>query len=294
MPIAEAQRGAAAAEALPGPLRRVRALLAAAHPAPAFAVTAVITALAAGAGRGAAGSALVAAAVLAGQLSVGWSNDRLDLRRDLATGRADKPLVAGTVGARAVGTAAGCALLLCVPLSLASGLAAGAAHLAGVVAAWAYNLGAKRTVLSWLPYAVAFGLLPAFVTLALPGHPWPAGWAVAAGALLGAAAHATNVLPDLDGDLATGVRGLPQRLGPRRARLLAAALLLAGAAVLVLGPGGRVGGAGLASLAATGLLACCVALPPRAGPGSRLPFLATLALVGLDVALLLLRGAALT
>ena len=66
-------------------------------------------------------------------------------------------------------------------LSLAAGRQAGAAHLTGVAAAWAYNLGVKRTAASWVPYALAFGLLPAFVTLGLPGRPWPPAWAMAAG-----------------------------------------------------------------------------------------------------------------
>lgn len=223
--------------------------------------------------------------MLAGQLSVGWCNDRVDFTRDVAAGRADKPLAAGILRPRTVTVAAGCALLLCVPLSLASGLAAGVAHLVGVAAGWAYNLGVKRTVLSWLPYALAFGLLPAFVTLGLPGAPWPPGWAVAAGALLGVGAHAANVLPDIADDLDAGIRGLPQRLGDRWARALAAAALLAASAVLVLGPPGRISAAGWAGLAVTGLLALAVTRP-----GRRLPFLAALGLAGLDVALLLLRG----
>jgi 4-hydroxybenzoate polyprenyltransferase len=253
----------------------------------------VITALAAASGRGAAGSVLVALSVLAGQLSVGWSNDRVDLRRDLATGRDDKPLVSGAVHPRTVAVAAGCALALCVPLSLANGLLAGTVHLVGVAAAWSYNLGVKRTALSPLPYAVGFGLLPAFVTLGLPGHPWPPAWAVAAGALLGMGAHAANVLPDIDGDLDTGVRGLPQRLGSRRTRALAALALLAASVLLVLGPAGPIGVAGWTGLGATGVLALTVGLPPRSGPHSRLPFLATLGLALLDVALLLLRGSSL-
>jgi len=39
--------------------------------------------------------------------------------------------------------------------------------------------------------------------------------ALVAAALLGFAAHFANVLPVLRADAATGVRGLPQRLGPR-------------------------------------------------------------------------------
>ncbi|MFI6447679.1 UbiA family prenyltransferase [Kitasatospora sp. NPDC050543] len=279
--------------------RRALGLLQACHPAPAAAVTAVSTALAAAGGRGPAGSALVALAVLSGQLSVGWCNDRVDLRRDTACGRTDKPLVSGAARPRTVAAAAGCALALCVPLSLANGAAAGAAHLAGVAAAWAYNLGVKRTVLSWLPYALAFALLPALITMALPGGPWPHWWAMAGGALLGVGAHAANVLPDIDDDLAAGVRGLPQRLGAGGARALAAAALLAASALLALGPAGRLGPGALLGLAATAALALAAAAPPRGhrgtgtGTQSRLPFLAALALAAVDVCWLLLRGAAL-
>lgn len=79
----------------------------------------------------------------------------------------------GSVGGGAVWAAAFAALLLCVPLSLACGPVAGAVHLAAVAAAWAYNVKLKATVLSWLPYALGFGSLPAVVTLSMPGRPWP-------------------------------------------------------------------------------------------------------------------------
>ncbi|MFD0527700.1 hypothetical protein ACFQ1I_11740 [Kitasatospora arboriphila] len=109
------------------------------------------------------------------QLSIGWSNDCIDSARDTAAGRADKPLARGalTAGAltpRAVGTAAAAALAAAVPLSLACGTRAGAAHLTGVAAGWAYNLRLKRTAASWLPYAVAFGaLLPSPRQTSRPG-----------------------------------------------------------------------------------------------------------------------------
>ncbi|QMU71040.1 UbiA family prenyltransferase [Streptacidiphilus sp. P02-A3a] len=267
-------------------------LLRAAHAEPTVAVTVLTTVLAAAWGRGPGGTVLVGLAVLSGQLSVGWSNDVIDRRRDLAAGRRDKPLVTGAVPHRTAAVAAGCALLLCVPLSLAVGLSAGLAHLGGVAAGWAYNLGVKRTVLSWLPYALGFALLPALVTLGLPGHPRPPLWLLGAGALLGVGAHAANVLPDIDDDLAAGVRGLPQRLGGRGARALAAGALLAASALLVLGPAGPPGPSGWAGLAVTGALGVAVVLPLGARPGSRLPFLATLGLAGVDVALLLLRGGA--
>ncbi|WP_063794532.1 UbiA family prenyltransferase, partial [Kitasatospora sp. MBT63] len=274
--------------AVPAAGRAVRPLplLRACHPAPAAAVTLFATAFAAGCGRGPAGCALTGAAVAAGQLSVGWSNDLIDHRRDLAARRRDKPLAAGELDPAVLRAAAGAALLVCVPLSLAAGAAAGAAHLAGVAAGWAYNLGLKRTVLSWAPYALAFGLLPAFVTLGLPGGPWPPPWLTAAAVLLGTGAHFANVLPDLADDLAAGVRGLPQRLGRAGAGAVAALLLGCASAVLVAGPPGPVGGAGRAVLVATVLLVLPAVLLPR----TRWPFLAALAVAGIDVVLLLARG----
>jgi len=50
--------------------------------------------------------------------------------------------------------------------------------------------------------------------------------------LLGISAHFANALPDLLDDAETGVRGLPQILGPRASGLVTAATLL-GATVLI-------------------------------------------------------------
>ncbi|MGW0363792.1 UbiA family prenyltransferase [Streptomyces sp. NPDC002990] len=276
----------AAAPSVSADARRARlsGLVVACHPVPAAAVTLLAAALTAAVGRGLPGAALTVGAVAVGQLSVGWCNDRADHRRDLATGRRDKPLVAGTVGPATVAGAAALTLLLCVPLSLACGPLAGAVHLAGVAAAWAYNLGLKSTPFSWLPYALAFGLLPAFVTLGLPGAPWPPPWLTAAAALLGAGAHFANVLPDIDDDLATGVRGLPQRLGARPAAVLAGLLVLGSTVALVTGPPGRVTAYGWMLLAVTAAALLLAAFRP----GGRLPFLATMAVAGADVVLLLM------
>ncbi|MFK4148858.1 UbiA family prenyltransferase [Streptomyces sp. NPDC004065] len=271
--------------------RRVPVLLRCCHVEPALAVTVFATALAVAAGRGRAGSAAVAAAVLAGQLSIGWCNDAADAQRDTACARTDKPLATGELAPRAAAVAAGAALVVSVPLSLLSGVAAGAANLAVVASGWAYNLRLKHTLLSPLPYAVAFGSLPAFVTLGLPAPSWPAWWAVTAGALLGVGAHLVNVLPDIDDDLATGVRGLPQRLGPRACRRLAPFVMLTAVGVVVAGPPGAVTASGRVLAATAGAVAVAgTALPPRTAPGRR-PFRAALAVAGLAVAQLLLGGA---
>lgn len=258
------------------------------HPGPTVAVTALVTALVAASGRDAAGCVLAAAAVLTGQLSVGWCNDAVDAGRDAAAGRSGKPIVAGLVSARAVRAAAVAALVVCVPLSLACGLTAGVAHLVGVAAAWAYNLGLKGTALSWLPYAVGFGMVPAFVAAQQPGGPWPAWWAVAAGALLGCAAHLANVLPDIAGDMATGVRGWPQRIGAERVRALMPLPLVAASLLLVVAPPGPAGAAGWAGLAAVAV--CAAAGVLLGGRSPRVPFAAAIAAAGVDIALLLANG----
>ncbi|WP_248502461.1 UbiA family prenyltransferase [Streptomyces sp. D2-8] len=280
-------------EVRPRATRRVPALLRSCHLEPALAVTVLATVLAVAAGRGAAGSAAVAAAVLAGQLSVGWCNDAADARRDTICGRRDKPVATGELPPRAVAVAAGAALALCVPLSLLSGLAAGAAHLGMVATGWSYNLLFKHTLLSPLPYAAAFGALPAFVTLGLPSPSWPAWWAVAAGALLGVGAHLVNVLPDIQDDLATGVRGLPQRLGRGACRRLAPSLMLAAVCVLVTGPPGGVGRSGWALAGAAAAVSVAGTALPR-DVRSRWPFRAAVIVAGMAVAQLLLHGSDMT
>ena len=273
---------------------RVAALVLACHPGPALAVTVLATLLAVAAGASAGTSALVALAFGAGQLSIGWSNDWVDAARDVAVGRTDKPVATGSVTSTTVGAAALVAAAAAVPLSLALGVAAGLAHLVGVASGWAYNLGLKSTAWSWLPYAVTFGLLPAVVTLALPGSPPPPAWAVAAGALLGVGAHLVNVLPDLEDDAATGVRGLPHRLGRRASSLIAPAVLTAASLLVVLGPAGAPGPAGWAALALAVGLAGVAAGSATTSGRRRLPLLATVLVAVVDVVLLLSSGGALT
>jgi len=267
----------------------VRALVRACHPEPTAAVTAVSAALAASVGRGVAGTVATAAAVLAGQLSVGWMNDYLDRDRDVRSGRGDKPVATGVLDPAVLRAATAVAAVAVVPLSLLSGLFAGSLHLLAVVSAWAYNLRLKATALSVLPYAASFGLLPAFITAGLPGRP-VVGWLVAAGALLGAGAHFANVLPDIEDDLRTGVRGLPHRLGPGRSRVAAAVLLVAASVVLAVGPPGPPGVLGVGAVAVAVVCGCGAALLGRR-PGSRAAFLGVLVVAAVDVALLLASGA---
>jgi 4-hydroxybenzoate polyprenyltransferase len=266
-------------------MKLVRALIIASHPIPSLAVTAMatlLTAEAAPTGFGAGRVALVALAVLAGQLSVGWSNDAIDADRD--AGRADKPTAVGLISARALWLGAAAAAAASLALAAALGPVSLVIDAAMTAVAWSYNLGLKSTVWSGATYAVAFGLLPSFSASALPGHPlarWPV---TIAAALLGLGAHFANVLPDLAEDARNGVRGLPQRLasrfGPIATRSAALALLLGASALLLVAasPGRR--WAAIVGLCCSGVLAVVGAR----GRG-QVPFLAAIGIAGVNVAL---------
>jgi len=234
-------------------------VLRAAHIEPTLAVTFIATALGVALGLGLA-AVWLAVAVLAGQLAVGWHNDWVDVERDRAAGRTDKPAAVGTVPLNALPVLAGVAAASAALLSLPLGLPAAAAHVVAIGAALSYNARLKAGWFSVVPWAVAFGLLPAAVWLASGRTPpW---WAVGVGALLGVTAHCMNALPDLVSDRAAGIHGLPHRLGPTGAvatgaTTAAAAALLAAAALSPLPRAAMAGVAGfivsVAVLAVTGL-----------------------------------------
>ncbi|QNN53878.1 UbiA family prenyltransferase [Nocardioides mesophilus] len=215
----------------------------AAHPLQALLTTLGLTVAAALSGRAPREWALVAATVLAGQVTVGWVNDVADRHRDRQVGRQDRPVAMEWVDPGTVTFATACVVLLLVPLSVANGTAAGVAYLLSVAAAWSSNLWFHRTRLSWLPWAVSFGLLPAFLSYGgwgggLHGAPPTVAMTVLA-ALLGVGVHVLTTLPDLVEDRATGLRHLPLRVALRigAPRLLAIAtaytLLVGGCLVAV-------------------------------------------------------------
>jgi len=274
--------GSVTARASTGPLRGALPLLRAAHIGPSVAVTAIAALLALALDLPATTGAIVVAAVLTGQLTIGWGNDLLDLDRDRDVGRADKPLANGELPPATVRRWLSVAAAACVVLSLLAGWRSGATHLALLVAfGHLYNVHFKATPWSWLPYAVAFGSLPAVVSLANSPPRWPPTWMVATAAALGIAAHFLNALPDLEDDAATGVRGLPHRLGAGRSRTVATALLLAASLVAVLGPAGTPDTWAVAALAVVVVLAGVVSF----GRG-RTPFQAAIGIALTVVALL--------
>ena len=274
-------------------MSRVRALVVASHPGPCLAITALATLLAAQAAPHGVGPVLTAPAMLAGQLSVGWSNDALDFDRDVAARRTDKPIAAGQISKRAVWVAAFISLVAALAMSLAIAPATLAVNALIIAAAWAYNLGLKSTLASGLMYIAGFGPIPAYATSTLPGHPLPRWWVTAAAAAIGLGAHFANVLPDLAGDYAAGIRGLPQRVaarwGSEGVRAVAITLLLgASVALLITAPPGR------RWIAIAGLAVSCVLAIAGARGRGRVPFLAAIGMAAVDVAMFAAGAAALT
>jgi 4-hydroxybenzoate polyprenyltransferase len=265
-------------------MSRVRALIIASHPGPSLAITVLATILAAQAAPHGIGPVLVAPAMLAGQLSVGWSNDAFDAPRDAAAGRTDKPVATGAISVRAVWIAAVCAVLAALAMSLAISVTTMIILAVLIAAGWAYNAGLKSTLASGLMYLIGFGPIPAYAASTLPGQPAPTWWVTAAAALIGLGAHFANVLPDLAADRATGVRGLPQqvaaRWGPGAVRAIALVLLLSASVLLLLASSRPRRWVALAGLGAAVLLAVIGAR----GTG-RVPFLAAIGIAAVDVAL---------
>jgi len=203
----------------------VRALLRASHFPQTVAMILFLTASAVITSAQGPNLALFIAAVLCGQLSVGWLNDFVDASLDGSVARSDKPVVAGTLQRSALRVPIAIALILVVPLSiLAAGLIGGLAHILAVAFAHVYNLYLSRTIWSWLPYAVSFGLLPLFVAQTASAELWPETAMIVLFSLVGVIAHLLNALPDIELDRKAGKGGLAVLLGSQNSLLLTAGL----------------------------------------------------------------------
>lgn len=266
------------------------ALLLSSHPGPGAAVTLVAVLLGIGVGLEPWRVVVLGLAVLCNQWSVGLSNDWIDAERDAAVGRRDKPVARGWIARSTVRNTAFATGAAAILFTLPLGPLATLAHAAFILSAWGYNVGLKRTLLSVLPYLLSFGLLPVVVALALPTPAAAAPWAITLGALLGAAAHFANVLPDLEDDRATGVRGLPHRLGRRVSGIATYLVLAAASVVALLGPAGAIGWLRWTGFALGLGIASAGILLVLSRPPSRLLFQLIIAAALVDTALLVSAG----
>lgn len=260
------------------------------HPGPTISVTIVALVLGVAVELSPLRLTILGVVILTGQVSIGLSNDWLDAARDKAVGRTDKPVAVGLVRLETVRTAAVAAAVVSVASSIILGPVVTIVNVIFIASAWSYNLGLKATVYSVVPYILSFGLLPLIATLSRPDAAQADWWAMGMGALLGVAAHFANVLPDLEDDRRTGIRGLPHRLGRLPSGIVVGLALVAASGLAVFGLGDDVRWVGWLGLALTSgiAVACGILLATRAP--TRLLFRLIILAALVNVALLAVSG----
>jgi len=217
-----------------GPGRAVRIV----HLFPAVLVAALTTGLVALADRDAPVALYVqlGLGMLFYQFAIGVANDVMDTEAD-ATAKPWKPIPSGLVSLRTARLLA--AGFVAAGLIVTAGLdfVPWVIGIGGLACGLIYDGALKRTAWSWLPWAIAFPLIPAWVYTAADAWEPLLWWAFPLGGSFAIALHFANQSPDAAADSSLGVRGLPQRLGARRSARLSLALFglaASGAAVVLL------------------------------------------------------------
>jgi 4-hydroxybenzoate polyprenyltransferase len=169
------------------------------------------------------------------QFSISALNEWADADLDRRSGRR-RPIPLGLVSP---GTAMGVAVVCALGAFLMSAVSdLGALPLLlvgiGVACGWAYDLWLKPTPLSFLPFALAFPLMPFWIGL-IAGRPASALQLVfLGGAPLATAIHLADSIPDRERDQLAGLNTLAVALGRPAAELVAAGLLLIGTLVSII------------------------------------------------------------
>jgi len=243
-----------------GPATRIGALIRLGHPFPSLLDAVVTWALALVAGAMPSRAATLGVAMFALQVSIGALNDLTDI--DLDRGRKrGKPIPAGLVGEGTARVVVAGGLAVGLGLSAAVGPATLGVAIAGTATGYAYDLRLKATAWAWLPFAIGLPLLPVYAWVGATGQvPAPFVLLVPLGVLAGAAVALLNGLVDVERDRAAAVATPAVRLGPVRARQVAA-VLLAGVATGVVGSLAAIGAAAIAwAISLVGLVSMVIGL----------------------------------
>jgi 4-hydroxybenzoate polyprenyltransferase len=207
------------------------------HPFPSILVAAVTVAIVpfADSQAGVALYLVLGVGMLSYQFAIGVANDLVDAETDAETKpwkpiargalsrKAAVVLTAGLVGAGMIATSG----LEVVPWLIGIG---------GLSCGLAYDLHLKRTPWSWLPWAIAFPLIPVWVYTAADAWDPLLWWTFPLGGLLALSLYFANQAPGAEAERTLGVAGLAQGVGERRAHALSLGLfgLAASGAVAVL------------------------------------------------------------
>ena len=215
-------------------------LLQAAHPRQAILTAGGLAAAAAISGRPTREVAVVLATVLVGQVILGWHNDLVDRHRDARHETPGKPIASERLDPGTAWFALTCGVLLVVPLSISSGVTAGSAYLLSLVVGLLGNVVLRKGALSWLSWAVSFGLFPAYLSYGGWGGAYegsaPTWQMTVLFALLGVGVHVLRAVWGLVADNEDGWTYLPLRLGRRLGAtrlLVVAGVYTAGVLVLI-------------------------------------------------------------
>lgn len=170
---------------------------------------------------------LLAAAMALGQAIIGLTNEIFDFDLDKRV-KPWRALPAGLITLPEAATLSMACLLLALLLSAFVSATAMLGLAFGIGVGVAYNWRLKRTIFSWVPYAVAYPSVPVWVWLSLgiPVREVLGVYLIASP--LAVAVHMINQLRDYDQDLALGIRGLVQHLGKPRAVSVCFKLLVLG------------------------------------------------------------------
>jgi 4-hydroxybenzoate polyprenyltransferase len=205
----------------PGFFGRVRwtpvLLVQAAHAKQAIVTALVMGGVAVLTGRPAEEAGVVLLTVLVGQTILGWHNDIVDKARDETHRTPGKPIADGRLDPGTAWYAITVAALVLVPLSITTGITAGAIYLVSVCVGMLGNVVLRTGFFSWVTWAISFALLPAYLSYggwggqAVGEPPEPAITILAA--LLGVGVHFMRAVWGLVADHEDGWTYLPLKLG---------------------------------------------------------------------------------
>lgn len=235
----------------------IRSLIFLSHPGPSLLVTCVLVAIAGLAAQHVPDAPRVlqlVGAMLPVQLCIGVINDVVDLPADAVT-KAHKALVRGVTSAS---TATGVGVVLgAIGLGAAAtiNLATLGFDALALCSGLAYDLGLRRTPLSWVPWWGGMAVLPLEGYASVGSIPSQLLALIPLSGLIAVGLHVANGLPDIDGDRVAGRRSLPVLLGSGWSTWVGpGALAVAGVlAALLAGPLGQAGPSFFAGLAVLGL-----------------------------------------
>jgi 4-hydroxybenzoate polyprenyltransferase len=172
-------------------------------------------------------------AMFALQASIGTLNDVVDAPRD-AGQKPGKPIPVGLVSRSDARAVAVLAAAVGLALSFASGTPTLVLAILVLVIGYTYDLYAKGTAWSWVPFAVGIPLLPVFGWYGTTGQLAPIfGLLVPVAVVTGAALAIANARADTQRDTAAGIDSVAICLGPDRSWLIASGLLLAVALIAI-------------------------------------------------------------